>query len=120
MTLAYESVVKVSAARNRVVQDAVLEGMTILFKEVGQSDLELDDIESATIGLISILLDQTNPIEKSRTDAVIVASTLALRAPKEGKLRAIVVQKLTGLRHEERAPAVLSSLDHAIHALSSS
>ena len=120
MTVAYESIVKASANRSRVVQDAVLEGATSLLQELGPKDLEVDEIESVSIGLISILLDQGSPLEKHRTDTVIVASTLASHAPKEGKLRPKLVEMLMSLRHEERAPAVLTSLDQAIQALSSS
>ena len=119
MALAYKSVVKVGASRARIVQDAVLVGTTNLLKELSPKELELDAIESVSLELVSILLDQANPFEKSRTDAVIVASTLASRAPKEGKLRSKLVEKLASLRHDERAPAVRSSLDQAIQALSS-
>ena len=120
MALAYELVVKASANRNRVVQDAVLEGTTNLFGKLDQKHLELDEIESVTVGLVRILFDQANPSERSRTDAVIVASALASRGPKEGKLRPVVVEKLTSARQDERAPAVLASLDQAMHALASS
>ena len=119
LAYAYEVISKVSANRNRLIQDGILEGVTNLFKKLEPIDLELDEIVSVSIGLISILLDPSNLSERSRTDMVIVASTLASRTPKGGKLRSKVAEKLTNARRVERAPAVLLSLDRAIQVLSS-
>ena len=103
--------------RERVVQEAILEGEKSLFQQVAglEPTSALDDI---LIRFASTLFEQEEQrVESTRTKAAEAAAELAVYAAKGGSLKEALASVLSAARQRERSQSVQQVLDRALERL---
>lgn len=104
---------KSTVKNSRIVENAILDGEKALFQKLALNSQMPSNVENTLVEYLPTLFDCENRTEQGRVKAAEAVNAMAAISPSDGRLRALLGQKISSALENERSFSVKQSLERA-------